>query len=147
VTRSRFMGIAEPPKLDTRRKNTAFAIELTEALRILTTIRGNGAARIGSEFRHKFMSVTDSAERRGLQKLVQEHGNPARRSISIEGVEVLKRRLEAISIKGLAGTWSYPVEGKSLFNTDQQNFSYYDSFILWQMPPIREALENLLERL
>ncbi len=144
---STFLHVTDVPKVDERPKNKANAIELTEFLRLLTTVHGGGAAYIGSDLRHKFMEITSAKDRSELVDLLRNLGGRARRKIEMEGADTLKRRLENVVLKGLAGHWSYPVEGRSIYNTNKQEFAYYDAFILWQIDPIREAVIKMRDRL
>ena len=141
------MDITDVPKIDDRYRNVAYPIERTEILRLLTQLRSEGRAHIGSGLRHRFMAVTVSKERSELEILVREHGAPARRVVRLDGMDVLKKRLELGVLKGLEHHWTYPLDGKSIYKHERQNYRYYDSFILWQIAPIREAIEALLEKL
>ncbi len=141
------MDITDVPKIDDRLRNAAYPIERTEILRILTQLRSEGRAHIGSGLRHRFMAVTVPKERSALEILVREHGEPARRQVQLEGMDVLKHRLEVGVLKGLEHHWTYPLDGKSIYKQERQIYRYYDSFILWQIAPIREAIAALLEKL
>lgn len=142
-----FMDLAAAPKGDNQPKNTAMPIELTEFLRLLTTIKSNGADHIGSQLRQRFNALTTPQERVKLGDLVREHGASARRVVALGGMEYVRKRLEMLVTQGLDGHWSYPVEGRPIHSTEKQEYVYYDSFRLWQVAPIREAVESLIERL
>ncbi len=142
-----FLGITDVPKVDSRPKNTALGIEITEFLRLMTTVHGKGVAHIGSQLRQKFLTATSQADQRVLADLVRKQGEAARRVIAMDGLDLLKRRLEQVAIKGLEGHWSTPVEGKSIHKDGNQEFVHYDSFLLWQIPEIRAAVEAQLENL
>ena len=142
-----FLGLADVPKADARPKNTAMPIEVTEFLRLVTNLRSNGAAHIGSDLRHRFMAATTPKDRRDIEALMRKNGGPARRVLTLDGIDVVKRRLEAVAQKGLAGLWSYPVEGRTIYKDTKQEFVYYDAFMLWQIAPIRAAAEKILEGL
>ena len=142
-----FLEVSDVPKVDSRPKNTALSIELTEFLRMMTTVHGKGAGHIGSQLRQKFLAATPRAEQLVLADLVRKQGAEARRLIAMDGVDLLKRRLEQVAVKGLAGHWSYPIEGKSIHKDGKQEFLHYDSFLLWQIPEIRAAVEAQLEKI
>ena len=142
-----FLGVTDVPKMDSRPKNTALGIELTEFLRLMTTVHGKGSEHVGPTLRHEFMVATPRAEQTALADLVRTQGAAARRVISMDGGDLLKRRLEQVAVKGLEGLWSCPIEGKSIHRDGNQEFVHYDSFLLWQIPDIRAAVEAQFEKL
>lgn len=141
------LGLTDLPVLDARPKNTAFPIELTEFLRLLTVLRAQGAPHIGSDLRHKFMAGTTEIERTDYGNLIKRYGKTARRVVTLEATDFVKRRLEAVVTKGLAGLWTLPIEGRTIYKEGEQSFVHYDGLGLWQTPEIRTALAEVHERL
>ncbi len=139
------LGVADLPVPDARPKNTAYPIELTEFLRLLTSMRSQGVPHIGSQLRHQFIDRTTATERTHYGNLIKRYGKSARRVIKLEATDIVKRRLELVVSRGLVGRWTLPVDTRSIHKLEEQVFEYYDGLGLWQTAEIRTAVEAVNE--
>lgn len=141
------LGLPEIPVLDARARNTAYPIELTEFLRLVTALEAKGARHIGSGLRHRFLAQTTETEREHCGNLVKRYGAGARRVITLSEENFVKRRLEIAVTKGLTGHWTLPVEGRTIYAEGEQNFVHYDGLGLWHCDEIRQHVEQIHGRL
>lgn len=141
------LGLERVKARATQRKNTSFPIELTEFLRLLTLMKSGDQPFIGSGFRHRFMAETSPRERDQFAELVRINGKAARRTITFGASLHHKRRLDAVLREHLAGNWSTDIGDDDLFRKRDQEFVYYNEYLMWKNDAIRDAAAELLTRI
>ena len=128
--------------------NVKYPIELTEFLRLMTLIFGKGQAKISPGLRLRFTERVSKAEQRELSKLVRENAAQARRVIAVPGDSIFRTRIEQILKAHLKDSWSTEVgEDEPLFSAELRKFVYYDSYLLSICDPVRQAAEDVVQRL
>lgn len=128
-------------------RNVAMPILQTEFLRLITLLSADGARRIESTLRHRFIAQTTEAERRAFGRLLRDHGQAARRMVNFPAPLPFKLELERQLRGALAGCWTHDPGETPLFGSAPQSYVYYDAFGLMQSPEIVAAAERLLDRL
>lgn len=128
--------------------NVKYPIELTEFLRLMTLIHGQGQPNIGSDLRWRFTERVSMEEQRELRKLVQENAAHARRVITVPGDSIFRTRIEQNLKARLKDNWSTEVgEDEALFSSESRKFVYYDAYLLSMTDPVHQAAEAMVRRL
>ncbi|GGH37717.1 hypothetical protein GCM10010973_32430 [Cribrihabitans marinus] len=128
--------------------NVKYPIELTEFLRLMNLIYGQGQPNVGSDLRLRFTRSVSVEEQREIRKLVQEHAHSARRVISVPSDSLLRLRIEKVLKDRLRGTWSIDVgEDEQLFSAEPRKYVHYNMYLLSMADPIRQAAEAMVQRL
>lgn len=145
---SAILGLGGVTALHVLPVNVKYPIELTEFLRLMTLIHGQGQPSIGSDLRLRFTERVSMGEQRELRKLVQENAAHARRVITVPGDSIFRIRIEQILKARLKDNWSIEIgEDESLFASEPRKFVYYDTYLLSMTDPVREAAEAMVQRL
>lgn len=128
--------------------NVKFPIELTEFLRLMTLIHGQGQPNIGSDLRLRFTNRVALEEQLEKRKLLLDNAAHARRVIRVPGDSFLWTRIEQNLKVSLKDHWSIELgEDEPLFSSELRRFVYYDSYLLSMTPIVRQAAEAMVERL
>ncbi len=128
-------------------RNVAPAILETEFLRLVTLMAADGARRISSTLRHRFMAETTGPERRAFGNLIRVHGVPARRRVEFPAPHPFKVELENRLRERLRGCWTLEPGEAPLYGCAGQEYIYYDAYGLMQNPEIAVAVEQMFKRL
>jgi hypothetical protein len=139
------------PDVSARHKapvNVRYPVELTEFIRLLTLIHGNGQANIGPDLRLMLVARTTPQELREFATLVRTHGAHARRVLTVPAGVTFRKRVEKILRTSLSENWSLRISDEQpLFPERGQNYIYYDTHLLYTTDVLRQAAETVLERL
>jgi len=128
--------------------NVKYSIELTEFLRLMTLMHACGEPHIGSELRLLFTSLISKQEQADLRQLVLDHAMHARRVIQVPGNAVYRTMIQRALKNKLKDVWSLDLdEDEALFSDDMRRFIYYDDYLLSKVDAVREAAEDVLQRL
>lgn len=128
--------------------NRKYSVELTEFLRLMTLIHGDGAARIGSSMRLEFMSLTTQEELRAFAQLLREKGANARRVVKVSASNKVNKDVERALMEDLKGHWTLDMANETrLFSQEERRFPYYSEYILSQTPDVMNAAREALARL
>lgn len=127
--------------------NVKYPIELTEFLRLMTLIHGQGKRNIGSDLRLRFTERVSRKEQRDLCNLVRETDAHARRAIAVLGDSIYRTVVERRLKEALKDNWSKDVDDESLFSSEPRKFVFYDAYLLSMADPVRRAAEAMVQRL
>ncbi len=144
------LGLPDETAASSKAKNISFPVELTEFLRLMTLIEGEGVRRLpnGSDLRLRFMRQSTAGERNELVDLVRTAGADARREIRFPQGLFLKRRLARLVAKGLEENWTIkPTEDQLFKHDEEKTYIHYSACRLTQIPSILEAAQTILDRL
>ncbi len=128
-------------------KNTAFPIELTEFLRMLTLMQSGGERRVGSAFRLDFIAKTTPAERAEFVRLIKAEALNARRVLKIPADASYRKRLEAMVKTALEPYWTLPVGDAPIFDQEDQRLVYFNEFSLWNNEQVHSAAQDVLTKM
>jgi len=132
----------------TKPVNKKYSIELTEFLRYLTLLYGEGKPYIGSTFRLQFTEKFDARKLAYFARVVRENASNARRVIKVPGDVAFRTRVETVLKNRLAKSWTVEFsEDERLFSEDERRFVYYDSYLLSTSKAVRSAADDVLSEL
>lgn len=128
--------------------NVKYPIELTEFLRLMTLIHGEGQPNIGSDLRLRFTDRVPVVRQRELRTLIQENAAHARRVITVPGDSIFRTRVEQTLKARLKDNWSIEIgENEPIFSPEPRKFVYYDAYLLSLTDPVRQAAEAMVQQL
>lgn len=131
-------------------RNVAFPIELTEFLRLMTIVAGQGARRLadGSAMRLRFTSKTSEQYRQSLVDLMLREAGEARRSIDFPARPFFLASLGRKVSASLAGKWTMDFAPQELYGAPRErSLVHYDDQLLMRMPKVLEACHETLEKI
>jgi hypothetical protein len=144
------LGLPNLEVSNIKEKNVSFPIEMTEFLRAMTLLHGDGARRLpdNSAMRLRFTRMLRHADRKEITTMMKTAGRSARRKIRIPANPSYLRRLTKTLMRGMEGCWTLPFEEEELFPmAEERTFIYYDTYLMMQTPEIVQAAQGFLDRM
>lgn len=145
---SQVLGVEGVSAAHRKQANVKYPVELTEFLRVLNLLHGQGETNIGSDLRLRFTASVSPAEQRELAQLVRKNAQNARRVITVPGDATFMRAIQNQLRNRLQESWTLaPPQDAPLYREEPRKFVYYETYLLATNPAVRKAADDMLVRL